>query len=94
MLTKGRRFMKQRQEKRRYDVMYMNNIFNFNYIQNQAKQQHHQQQIFEVQNSVYKLKDFLDSLDKIDQNYVNYATAEFCAVLYDYAKKHGYMGYN
>ncbi len=68
-------------------MYYMNNLFNYNYIQQQAKQ-HHEQQIYNVTDAAKKLKDFLDSTDKIEPQYQNMASAEFCAVLLDYFQKH------
>ncbi len=68
-------------------MYYMNNIFNFSYVQQQA-QQHHDQQIYNVTDAAKKLKDFLDSTDKIEPQYQNMASAEFCAVLLDYLQKH------
>lgn len=63
------------------------NIWDYNYIQQQA-QQHHQNQIIQVADSARKLKDFLDSVDKVDPSYQGALTAECCGVLLDYAKKH------
>ncbi len=59
------------------------NMWDYNYIQQQA-QQYHQTQVMQVQDSTRKLKDFLDSLDKIDPSYRNAASVEFCAVLFNY----------
>lgn len=64
------------------------NIWNYDFIQQQAQQQYHMSQVAQVVDSAHKLKDFLDSLDKIDSPYQNMATAEFCAVLSAYMQKH------
>ena len=63
-------------------------IFNYQYIQQQA-QEHHFSQIFEVQKSVKALKDFLESFDKIEPNYHQLANSEYCAILLEYFRKHG-----
>lgn len=68
--------------------MYINNIFNQQYIQQQAQQQNHYEQIYNVTDAGKKLKDFLDSIDKIEPQYREMASAEFCAVLLDYLQKH------
>lgn len=64
-----------------------NNIWNYDYIQQQA-QKHHNDQLYNVADAVKKLKDFLDSTDKIEPQYQNIASDEFCAVLLDYFRKH------
>lgn len=69
----------------------MYNIWNYNYIQQQAQQQHHQSQIFQVVDAVHKLQDFLDSADKVDAPYKETLTTECCAVLLNYAKDHGLL---
>ncbi len=63
-------------------------IFNGNYIQQQAQQQHHFEQIKQVQDTVKSLRDFLDGIDKIEPPYQSGASAEICAVLADYMRKH------
>lgn len=70
--------------------MYINNIFNQQYIQKQAQQQHHYEQMYHVADAVKKLKDFLDSTDNIEPQYREMASAEFCAVLFDYLQKHNH----
>jgi len=66
------------------------NIWNQDYIQQQAQQQHHNEQLYNVADAVKKLKDFLDSTDKIEPQYQNMASAEFCTVLLDYFQKHNH----
>lgn len=64
-------------------------ILNHQYIQQQAmQQQNHINQVLEVQKSANALKDFLDSSDNIQPAYQQMATDEYCAVLFDYMKKH------
>lgn len=64
-------------------------IFNQQYIQRQAaQQQNHINQVFEVQKSAKALKDFLEGADNIQPAYQQMANYEYCAVLYDYIKKH------
>ena len=65
------------------------NIWNYNYIQQQAQQQYHQNQVQQVLEAAHKLQDYLDSADKVDPAYQGVLTATCCAVLADYAKKHG-----
>lgn len=64
-------------------------MFNEQYIQQQAAVQHHNQQVFEVQKSVNALIDFLNSADNIEPAYQQMATAEYCAVMTEYFRKHG-----
>lgn len=65
-------------------------ILNRQYIQQQAmqQQQNHINQVIEVQKSAKALKDFLEGTDKILPEYQQMATAESCAVLYEYMRKH------
>lgn len=63
-------------------------IFNKSYIEQQAQQQNHQNQIIEIQKSAKALKDFLDGVDKIQPAYQQIANAEFCEILLEYMKKH------
>ncbi len=65
-------------------------MFNNAYIQQQAmqQQQNHINQVIEVQKSAKALKDFLEGTDKILPEYQQMATAEYCAVLYEYMRKH------
>lgn len=71
--------------------MYMNNMFNYDYIQQQA-QKYHNEQVHNVADAVNKLKDFLDSTDKIEPQYQNIASTEFCAVMFDYMQRHQNKG--
>lgn len=64
------------------------NMWNYNYIQQQAQQQHHLQQVKQVQDTAKALKDFLDGLDNIELPYQNAASAEFCAIVWDYIRRH------
>ncbi len=64
-----------------------NNIFNYDYIQQQA-QAHDNEQKHNVFDSVKKLKEFLDSTEKIEPQYQKMACDEFCAVLLEYIQKH------
>ena len=63
-------------------------IFNYSYIQQQAKE-HHYSQVSEVQKSAKALKDFLESFDKIEPHYQQLANSEYCGVLFEYFRKHG-----
>lgn len=64
-------------------------MFNEQYIQQQAAIQHHNQQVYEVQKSVNALIDFLNSADNIEPAYQQMASAEYCAVLAEYFRKQG-----
>lgn len=67
-------------------------ILNRQYIQQQAiQQQNHINQVIEVQKSAKALKDFLDGTDNIHPAYQQMATEEYCAVLYEYMRKHNKM---
>lgn len=63
-------------------------IINKQYIQQKSKREEHFRNIYEVQQSVKALKDFLDSVDKIEAPYRQIASDEYCLVLIDYMKKH------
>ncbi len=64
------------------------NIWNNDYIRQQAQQNHHLEQIKQVQDTAKALKDFLNGCDKIESNYQSAASAEFCAILFDYINRH------
>lgn len=64
-----------------------NNIWNYDYIQQQA-QQHHYAQVKQVQDTAKALYDFLDGYDKIEPAYQQQAMNEFCAILFDYFNNH------
>lgn len=66
----------------------INNIWNYDFIKQQAQQNYHQSQIRQVIETVHKLKDFLDSSEKVDAPYQDVLVAECCAVLFNYAQKH------
>lgn len=64
------------------------NIFNQNFIQQQAQQDARNfQQAKNVLDSTQKLKEFLSSLEKIEPDYQNAAIICFCSVLWDYFQK-------
>ncbi len=65
------------------------NIWNYDYIQQQAQQQYHQNQVWQVVDAAHKLQEYLDSADKVDPAYQGALTVACCTVLADYAKKHG-----
>lgn len=66
------------------------NIWDYNYIQQQA-QQYHQSQVRQVLDCAKKLQDFLDSSDQVASEYQNALLAECCAVLYNHGKKNRYI---
>ena len=45
------------------------NIWNYDYINRQSQQQYHQSQVYQVVDCTNKLRDFLDSIEKVDPNY-------------------------
>jgi hypothetical protein len=64
-------------------------MLNQDYIMQQAQQQKKQKNIAQIQESAVKLKDFLDSIEKIDDEYVNAASVEFATIISFYMNKHG-----
>jgi len=55
------------------------------YIQQQCQQQYHINQQVQVLETAKKLKDFLDSCDKVDEAYKSALLAHCSTVLIDYA---------
>ena len=64
------------------------NIWNYDYIRQQAQMQHHFSQVKQVQNTAKALYDFLNGYDRIEPAYRQQATEEFCAILAAYFAKH------
>lgn len=64
-----------------------NNLWNYDFIRQQAQQNYHQHQINNVMETAQKLQDFLDSADKVDAAYHEAMVAACCTVLFNYAKK-------
>ena len=46
-----------------------NNMWNWDYIQQQQALQHPQNQVYQIADCAKKLKDFLESAEKIDPSY-------------------------
>lgn len=65
------------------------NIFNQSFVEDQLRQQHHNDQVMKSIECANKLREFLESTDKVDPNYQNIALEQCCIVLGDYMKKHG-----
>ena len=65
------------------------NIWNYNYIQQQEQRNHHFKQVPQTIESAQKLRDFLDSIDKVEPAYQQQLVLEICGVLNEYARKHG-----
>lgn len=63
-------------------------MFNYQYIQQQAKQ-HHLDQVTEVQKCAKALYDFFDGIDKIEPSYQQMASEGFSAIILAYLRKHG-----
>ena len=83
--------MRQSQGNWRYKMNPLYDILNRQYIQQQAQQQNHFNQIAEVQKSANALKDFLDSIDKIQPEYQKMASEEYCAIFSNYLRKHNLL---
>ena len=66
-------------------------IFNQSFIEAQLRQHHHKDQIMKSVDCANKLKDFLDSTDKIDPAYQNMALDQCCLVIGNYMKRHGML---
>ena len=66
------------------DLFYQ--MFDNSYIQRQAKQVH-EEQVENVQKSLHKLHDFLNSLDDIKPEYQNSASQVFCAEILNYLSR-------
>lgn len=66
----------------------LNNIWNYDYIQQQAQMNHHNAQVRQVQDTAKALYDFLDGCDKIEPAYQQQAIAEFCGAIAAYLGKH------
>ena len=66
----------------------LNNIWNYDYIQQQAQTNHHNAQVRQVQDTAKALYDFLDGCDKIEPAYQQQAIAEFCGAIAAYLGKH------
>ena len=65
-------------------------MFNYQYIQQQARQ-HHLDQVTEVQKCTKALYDFFDGIDKIEPSYQQMAREEFSAIILAYFRKHGFV---
>ena len=63
------------------------NILNYNYIQQQAQQQYHQNQVQQVLEASHKLQDFLDSVDKVDTVVLAVAHNEYKELTEEYLKE-------
>ena len=64
------------------------NIWNHNYILEQAQIDYHKTQVKQVQDTAKALCDFLNGCDKIDPAYQQQAMEEFCMILSLYFNKH------
>lgn len=65
------------------------NIWNYDYIQQEAQRCHDFEQAKQVQDTVKALYDFLDGMDRIEPRYQEYANLEICGVICNYLRKHG-----
>lgn len=63
-------------------------IFNKSFIEAQSGQQPQNDQVIKLLDSANKLKDFLESTDKIEPDYQSAALKQYCIVIGDYMKMH------
>lgn len=66
-------------------------IFNQPFIEAQLRQQHHEDQVVKSIDCAKKLKDFLESTDKVEPAYQNIALEQCCIVIGNYMKMHGML---
>ena len=66
---------------------YYNNMFNVDYIRQQAQQQYHLKQTAQIAECVHKLDDLLDGMEKIAPEYQSAALTALCAVFIDHANR-------
>lgn len=66
-------------------------IFNQPFIEAQSEQQHQNDQVIKLLDSANKLKDFLESTDKVEPDYQSAALKQYCIVITDYMKMHGML---
>ena len=71
----------------------LHNIWNYDYIQQQAQQQYHRSQVYQVLDAAKKLQDFLDGVDRVDAAYHGALASECCAVLANYFNRHSAKQY-
>lgn len=67
------------------------NIFNQTVIETQLRQRHHNEQIIKSMDCVNKLKEFLESIDKVESDYQNIALEQCCILIVNYMKIHGIL---
>lgn len=66
-------------------------IFNQSFIETQLRQQHHNDQVMKSIDCANKLRDFLDSTDKVEPAYQNIALRQYCVIIGNYMKMHGML---
>lgn len=66
-------------------------IFDQSFIEAQLRQQHHNDQVIKLLDSANKLKDFLESTDKVEPDYQSAALKQYGIVIGDYMKMHGML---
>lgn len=64
-------------------------IFNQPFIEAQLRQQHRNDQILKSIDCANKLKELLDSIDKVEPAYQYIVLDQCCIVIGNYMKKHG-----
>lgn len=62
-------------------------MWDWDYIQQQQALQYHNNQVWQIADCTKKLKDFLESMDKVDPAYRQAAAKNCCAVLVEHMMK-------
>lgn len=62
-------------------------IFNQPYIEEQMRQQHHNDQVMKSMECANKLREFLESADKVEPAYQAMASDACCGVVIEYMNK-------
>ena len=68
------------------------NIWNYDYILQQAQMEHHFSQVKQIQDAAKALHDFLDCCDKIEPAYQTDAIKQFSIIIAPYFAKYIYPG--
>lgn len=66
-------------------------IFNQPYIEEQMRQQHHNDQVMKSMECADKLRDFLKSVDEVEKDYQPMALNTCCGILAEYMNKHRFQ---
>lgn len=66
----------------------LNNLWNYDFIKQQAQQNCHQSQVLQVSESAGKLQDFFDSLKDIEPEYRSEANRVFSTIIINHIRTH------